>query len=113
MRRPVRLLPGHIDDTGQPARRRGGQRLQRSPDTLPGQLEPVQVPDPAQDMSGIGPLPHPRPDQAQGAQPGQQRLQQRRLHRAGDQPGPWKPAQHAEVGPLIVQRQAPRQYFQS
>ena len=102
---PVHLLPGRVDDTGQPARRRGRQRLQRRPDRLPGQLHPVQVPAPAQDVSGIGPLPHPRPYQAQPAQPGQQRLQQRRLPPAGHQPGP-EPAQHAEIEPLIVQLQA-------
>ena len=102
---PVDLLPGRVDHAGQPARRGGGQRLQRRPDRLPGQLQPVQVPDPPQHMSGVGPLPHPGPDQAELAQPGQQRLQQRRLHPAFDQPGP-ELAQHAEIEPLIVQLQA-------
>ena len=102
---PVDLLPGGIDHAGQPVRRGGRQRLQRRPDGLPGQLQPVHLPDPAEHVGGIGPLPHPRPDQAQLTQPGQQRLQQHRLHPAGDQPGP-ELAQHAEVEPLIVQLQA-------
>ena len=92
---PVHPLPGRVDHPGQPARRGSRQRLQCRPDTLPGQLQPVQVPDPAQHVGGIGPLRHPRPDQAEGTQPGQQRIQQRRLHRPGHQPGP-ELAQHAE-----------------
>ena len=58
---PVHLLPGRVDHPGQPARRRGGQRLQRRPHRLPGQLQPVQVPDPGQHMRGIGALPPPAP----------------------------------------------------
>jgi hypothetical protein len=102
---PVNLLPGRVDHPGQPVRRGGGQRLQRRPHALPGQLQPVHLPDPAQHVGGIGPLPHPRPHQAQLTQPGQQRLQQHRLHPAGHQPGP-ELAQHAEVEPLIAQLQA-------
>ena len=45
---PVDLLPRRADHPGQPSRRRGGQGLQRRPDRFPGQLQPVQVPDPPQ-----------------------------------------------------------------
>ena len=53
---PVNLLPGRADHPGQPPRRRRGQGLQRGPDRFPGQLQPVQVPDPAQRMRRISPL---------------------------------------------------------
>ena len=56
---PVDLLPGAVDHAGQPARGRGGQRLQRRPHALPGQLQPVQAADRRQDVRGIGALPPP------------------------------------------------------
>jgi hypothetical protein len=102
---PVDLLPGRVDHAGQPARRRGGQRLQRRPDRLPGQLQPVHLADPAQHVRGIGPLRHPRPGQAQPGQPGQQHLQQHRLHPPRHQPRT-ELAQHREVEPLIIEPQA-------
>ena len=48
----VHLLPGLIHHPGQPARCRDRQRLQRRPQRLPGQLQPVQRPDRAQHVGG-------------------------------------------------------------
>ncbi|HEV2256570.1 MAG TPA: hypothetical protein VGS06_25795, partial [Streptosporangiaceae bacterium] len=73
--RAVHLLPGPVDHPGQPARRRDRQRLQRRPQALPGQLQPVQHPDRAQHVGGIGALPAAGPHQAQPGQPLQQRIQ--------------------------------------
>ena len=102
---PVDPLPGRVRDRRQPARRGGGQRLQRRPHRLPGQLQPVQLPDPGQHVRGIGPLPHPGFYQAGLLQPGQQQIQQQLLPPAGHQPGP-ELAQHGKIEPRIGQLQA-------
>jgi hypothetical protein len=59
---PVDLLPGAVNDPGQPVRGCGGQRLQRRPHALPGQLQPVQAADRRQHVRGIGALPATSPN---------------------------------------------------
>ena len=105
--RAVDLLPGLIDRPGQPVRHRDRQRLQRRPQRLPGQLQPVQLTDRAQHVSGIGALPAAGLDQAEPGQALQQRVQRQARQIAGHQPGP-ELAQHAGVKALVIQLQAQR-----
>jgi hypothetical protein len=97
---PVYLLPGRIDHRRQPVRRRGRQRLQHRPHTFPGQLQPVQVPDPPQHMGGIRALRASRFHQAQVLQPAQQKIKDRVLQAPGSQPGP-ELTQHTGIETLI------------
>ena len=105
--RAVHLLPGRADHPGQPARRRGGQRLQRRPQRLPGQLQPVQLADRAQHVSGLGALPPAGRRQAKPGQARQQRVQRQARQIAGHQPRP-ELAQHAGIKAPVIQLQAQR-----
>jgi hypothetical protein len=100
--RGVHLLPSRVDHAGQPGRMRNRQGLQHRPQGLPGQLQPVQVPDRSQHMGGVGPYPTPRLDQPLADQPFQQRIQ-----RQPDQVLTHQPvtelAQHARVEPRVLQ----------
>ena len=62
---------GHVNSVGQPARCRYGQRFQAGPHTLPGQLQPVEVPDRRDHVRGVGTLLTTRFDQALAGQYGQ------------------------------------------
>src|SRR6266704_1513991 len=68
---PVDLLPGRADHPGQPARRRGRQRLQRRPDTLPGQHPAGSAPGsaPAHGQYRSAAASPPRPGRARPAGP--------------------------------------------
>jgi hypothetical protein len=102
---PVDLLPGGVDDAGQPVGDGGGQGLQRRPHGLPGQFQPVQAADRRQHVRGVGPLPPPGSHQAQLFEPVQQQVEDCPVHIPGHQPAP-ELAQHREIKALIIQRQA-------
>jgi hypothetical protein len=55
-------------------------------------------------VGGVGALPAAATEQAALEQPGQQRVEDRRLQTAGDQPGA-ELAEHREVEALIAERQ--------
>jgi hypothetical protein len=101
----VHLLPGGVDDRGQPIRDGNRQCLQRRPDGLPGQLQPVQAADTPQHVRGVGALPGAGRHQAQPSQPVQQQIQDLQLQASRHQPGS-ELAQHRKVKALILQGQA-------
>jgi hypothetical protein len=104
---PVHPHPRVADHGGQPGRSHGSERLQRRPDAFPGQLQPVEAAQTPQHVGGVGALPPARLHQSQPRQRDQQDIQRLGLHRPRDQPGT-ELAEHREVEPRILQRQAQR-----
>ncbi len=102
---PVHPLPRLVDHGGQPVRRGRRERLQNRPHRLPGQLQPVQHPDPPDHVRRVGALPGAGLHQAQLPAPLQQPVQHHQLQAPRHQPPP-ELAQHAEIKPLILQFQA-------
>jgi hypothetical protein len=100
---------GHADPLLQPVRVRGGQRLQRGPHALPGQLQPVQRSYRGDHVGGVGTLLAARLGQALGRQAVQQRIQ-RHLLQAGPGHPPPELRQHRMVKARVIQGQ-PQQVF--
>ncbi len=94
-----------VDHGGQPVQRGRRERLQNRPHRLPGQLQPVQHPDPPDHVRRVGALPGAGLHQAQLPAPLQQPVQHHQLQAPRHQPPP-ELAQHAEIKPLILQFQA-------
>ena len=97
--------PAGVQHARGPARVRRGQRLQRRPHALPGQLQPVQRRDRRAHVRGVGPLLPARLHQTVRLQALQQRVQR----------GPLKPGardlraelrQHRVVEPRVIELQA-------
>ena len=99
-REPVRR-----DPRLEPVGRHGGERVQRVPQGLPDQLEPVEHLDRRQHMRRIGALPAPRLDQPRLLERRQQRLEQQRLGTLRDE-AVAELAQDGGVEAGVVQRQA-------
>ncbi|SQD94650.1 hypothetical protein FMEAI12_2700006 [Parafrankia sp. Ea1.12] len=105
--RRIATVPTGLDDPGQPARGRRGQRLKRPTHRLTDELEPVERAHRGQHMGGIGAGPPARAQQPEVRQPREQQVQNLLLQTMFHEPDP-EPAQHGEVETRVVETEAKR-----
>ena len=101
----VALEPLRLGQCADPIGGLGGKRVERGPDGLGGELQPVHLPDVGDDVSGVGPLAAPLAEEAPVAAGVEDAVEQHLLGAAVDEPRP-ELAEHARVEARVVEREA-------